>query len=106
MNPSEEEQEDQRRAERRQVEEEAEAAADEAGQIGGDAPVESDDPAEQPLIEAGEGEAEGFELAEKKLIDIASHGDQHRFPGGAAPPPEEAGDAEFGEADEPIPPDA
>jgi hypothetical protein len=106
MNPSEEEQEDQRLAERRQVEEEAEAAADEAGQIGGDAPVESDDPAEQPLLEAGEGEAEGFELAEKKLIDIASHGDQHRFPGSVAPPPEETGNAEFGEADEPIPPDA
>jgi hypothetical protein len=30
-----------------------------------------------PLIEAGEGEAEGFELAEADLIEHASHGDQH-----------------------------
>jgi hypothetical protein len=96
------EREDQRLAERRQADEEAEAAAAEAAEIGGDAPVESDDPAEQPLIEAGQGEAEGFELAEKKLVDIASHGDQHRFPGSVAPPPEEAGTAEYGEADEPI----
>ena len=45
---------------------------------------DSDDPAEQPLIEAGEGEAEGFELAEKDLEEIASHGDQHRFPNNPA----------------------
>jgi hypothetical protein len=93
-------------ADRQLVEDEAEAAGAEAGHVGGDAPVESDDPAQQPLIEAGEGESEGFELAEKKLVDIASHGDQHRFPGSVVPPPEEAGNAEFGEADEPIPPDA
>jgi hypothetical protein len=93
-------------ADKQLVEEEAEAAASEAGHVGGDAPVESEDPAQQPLIESGEGESEGFELAEKKLIDIASHGDQHRFPGSVAPPPEESADAEFGEADEPIPPDA
>ncbi|MGE4425205.1 MAG: hypothetical protein AB7G37_01985 [Solirubrobacteraceae bacterium] len=30
-----------------------------------------------PLEEAGEGESEGFELAEKELIEHASHGDQH-----------------------------
>jgi hypothetical protein len=30
-----------------------------------------------PLDEAGEGESEGFELAEQELIDHASHGDQH-----------------------------
>lgn len=35
------------------------------------------DPAFAPLIEAGEGESEGFELAEQDLIDHASHGDQH-----------------------------
>jgi hypothetical protein len=93
-------------ADLQRVEEEAEAAASEAAQIGGDAPVESDDPAQQPLIEAGQGEAEGFELAEARLQDIASHGDQHRFPGRDAPPPEEAGAAEGGEADEAIPPDA
>ncbi|HKG66771.1 MAG TPA: hypothetical protein VKB28_22070 [Solirubrobacteraceae bacterium] len=35
------------------------------------------DPAFAPLIEAGEGEAEGFELAEADLIEHAEHGDQH-----------------------------
>lgn len=30
-----------------------------------------------PLEEAGEGQAEGFELAERDLIDHAGHGDQH-----------------------------
>jgi hypothetical protein len=28
------------------------------------------------VVEGGEGEAEGFELAEEDLIDHASHGDQ------------------------------
>lgn len=93
-------------ADRQRVEEEAEAAAVEAGQVGGDAPIESDDPAQQPLIEAGQGESEGFELAEKKLIDIASHGDQHRFPDSVVPPPEEPELAERGEADQPTLPDA
>ena len=92
-------------ADLRRVEEEAEAAAAEAGHIGGAAPVESDDPAQQPLIEAGQGEAEGFELAEARLRDIASHGDQHRFPDRDALPSEEAGAAEAGEADETIPRD-
>jgi hypothetical protein len=35
------------------------------------------DPAFAPLIEAGEGESEGFEVAEGDLIEHASHGDQH-----------------------------
>ncbi|HEY0391646.1 MAG TPA: hypothetical protein VGC63_08055 [Solirubrobacterales bacterium] len=96
---------EQERNEERLVEEEAEAAAAEAAKIGGEVPVDSDDPAQRPLIEGGGGEAEGFELAEKQLEDIASHGDQHRFPGSVAPPPEEAQEAEFGEADEPSPPD-
>lgn len=87
------------------AQEEADAAAAEAAEIGGDVPRDSDDPAEQPLIEAGEGEAEGFELAEKDLEDIASHGDEHRFPDNVPPPPEEPQQAEYGEADEPIPSD-
>jgi hypothetical protein len=82
------------------VEEEEEEAALEASRIGGEAPKDTDDPAEQPLIESGQGEAEGFELAERDLEDIASHGDQHRFPGSAAPPPEEPQTAEYGEPDE------
>lgn len=87
------------------AEEEAAAAAAEAGSIGGEVAEDSEDPAEQPLIEAGEGEAEGFELAEKDLEDIASHGDQHRFPDNVPPPPEEESDAEYGEPDEAIPED-
>jgi hypothetical protein len=35
------------------------------------------DPAFAPLIEAGEGEAEGFEQAEDDLIRHAEHGDMH-----------------------------
>lgn len=85
--------------------EEETAAAEEAGEIGGDAPKDSEDPAQQPLAEAGQGESEGFEIAEKQLEDIASHGDQHRFPDSVVPPPEERADAEYGEADEAVPPD-
>lgn len=88
------------------MEEEAEAAAVEAGHVGGVAPIESDDPSQQPLIEAGQGESEGFELAEKRLQDIASHGDEHRFPDRDAPPPEDRESADRGEADQAIPPDA
>jgi len=35
------------------------------------------DPALAPLIEAGEGESEGFDLAEADLIEHAEHGDIH-----------------------------
>lgn len=94
------------RAEEREAEEEAEAAAAEAAKIGGPAPDYGDvDPAERPLAEGGEGEAEGFELAEQQLEDIASHGDQHRFPGSAAGQPEEPSDAAYGEPDQAIPDD-
>ena len=85
-------------------EEEAEAAREAAG-IGGNVPRDTDDPAEQPLIEGGEGEAEGFELAEKDLEDIAEHGDEHRFPDGLAQPEEPQDPDEYGEADQAIPPD-
>ncbi|HMC50239.1 MAG TPA: zinc-binding dehydrogenase [Solirubrobacterales bacterium] len=87
------------------VQEEADAAAAEAARIGGEVTPLSDDPAREPLEEAGEGEAEGFEQAERALQDIASHGDQHRFPGSVAPPPEEPESIERGEADQAIPPD-
>lgn len=87
------------------VEEESEAAAEEAAHIGGDVQQDSDDPAQRPLIEGGEGESEGFELAEKDLEDIASHGDEHRFPDNVPPPAEEPQQATFGEGDEEISPD-
>jgi hypothetical protein len=84
--------------------EEAEAAREAAG-IGGKVEPDTDDPAEAPLIEAGEGESEGFELAEKDLEDIAEHGDEHRFPDGLSQPEEPQDPDEYGEPDEAIPPD-
>jgi hypothetical protein len=39
-------------------------------------PDDDIDPAIAPLIEAGEGEAEGFDLAEADLIRHAEHGDE------------------------------
>jgi hypothetical protein len=38
---------------------------------------ENDDPAMEPVYEAGGGESEGFEMAEDELIEHASHGDMH-----------------------------
>ncbi len=88
------------------ADEEAEAAAAEAAEIGGPAPVYPDaDPAQRPLVEGGEGEAEGFELAEEELIDNASHGDQKHFPDRDAPPSEEPSEATYGEPDQAIPDD-
>ncbi len=58
--------------------EQAEAAAAEAAAIGGrpgEAGGEPVDEARRPLEEAGEGESEGFEAAERELIEHASHGD-------------------------------
>jgi hypothetical protein len=92
-------------ADKKRVDEEAEAAAAEAGHVGGVAPIESDDPSQQPLIESGQGEAEGFELSEKRLVDIASHGDEHRFPDRDVPPAEDREQVERGEADQTIPAD-
>lgn len=87
------------------LEEEEEEAALEASRIGGAAPRDATDPADQPIAEGGEGEAEGFELAEADLIESASHGDRHRFPADAAGEPEEPQQAEYGEPDEESPPD-
>jgi hypothetical protein len=89
------------------AEEEADAAAAEAARIGGPTPDDhTDDPAQRPLAEAGEGEAEGFELAEAELIDNAEHGDQKRFPNRDAGAPEEPTQAVYGEPDEEIDLDA
>jgi len=89
------------------AEEEAAAAAAEAAEIGGPTPDDPvDDPARRPLVEAGEGQAEGFELAEAELVDNAEHGDQKRFPNRDAGRPEEPTDTAFGEPDEAIPQEA
>jgi len=60
--------------------EQEEAAAAEAARIGGSPTsqdVDSVDEAQRPLQEAGQGESEGFEQAERQLTEHASHGDQH-----------------------------
>jgi hypothetical protein len=64
-----------------QEREQAELAAREAASIGGSAtteerPGEKRDEAMRPVVEAGGGEAEGFEQSERLLIERASHGDQ------------------------------
>jgi len=56
------------------VREEEQAAAQEAGAIGGRSGDRADD-AQRPVREAGGGVAEGFEEAEAALIDHAEHSD-------------------------------
>ena len=54
---------------------ETDEAAREAAEIGGSGGTDERDPAMRPVEEAGGGEAEGFEEAERALIEHASHGD-------------------------------
>jgi hypothetical protein len=105
MTPAEREPDDERI-----VEDEEEAAAAEAAGIGGRRPdyhVDDDhsDESFRPLEEAGEGEEEGFELAEHDLIEEASHGEEGRYPGDDAFEDEQDPDAVYGEADEEEEPD-
>jgi hypothetical protein len=62
----------------------------EAGRIGGRTNTEHYPPEERPVVEGGEGQAEGFELAEEELIENASHGDGRANPLGDRFTPEEA----------------
>jgi|GEM_PF-1984483 hypothetical protein len=81
--------------------EEAEAAR-EAAAIGGDRGLEPEDPAAQPVEEAGGGEAEGFEQAEDQLREHAEHGRDFRRPTGDRLGDEEESDrssASYGEPD-------
>lgn len=55
---------------------EIEEAAREAAEIGGRIEADELDPARRAVNEAGGGEAEGFEEAERALIEHTSHGDQ------------------------------
>jgi hypothetical protein len=67
------------------------------------------DPAFVPLIEAGQGEAEGFELAEQDLVRHATHSDLQsstRILVDADTRDEETTGAVYGEADEENHPDA
>jgi hypothetical protein len=84
------------------------AAAAEAAAIGGAVTSEpkpaggDPDEAERPLTEAGQGEAEGFEQAERELVEHASHGDQHAARQAIEDAPDQTDDiraAEHAEAD-------
>jgi hypothetical protein len=86
---------------------EADRAAAEAARIGGRTsseppPSEPVDEAERPLVEAGEGEAEGFEQAERELAEHASHSDEHAARRAIQDAPlDEADDARAAEAGDP-----
>jgi len=71
-------------------------------------PDEKNDPAMQPVEEAGGGVSEGFEQAEEDLIENASHGDGTGNPEADAIDEDaeaERSTAEYGEADEEEQPD-
>jgi hypothetical protein len=91
------------------IEDEEEAAATEAARIGGDRPNYYDnDESQRPLEEAGEGESEGFELAEEDLVEEASHGEEGRSPEVDAFDAEvesDEADSVYGDADEVEPDD-
>ena len=79
------------------------AAAAEAARIGGEPLDDGLDPAQRPLVEAGEGEAEGFELAEQDLVRNATHDDGEGDPRADAFSGEVEADragAAYGEPDE------
>lgn len=83
-------------------EQQVQAAAREAAAIGGRAGDEHLDPAQRPLIESGEGVAEGFELAEEELMEAAAHGESRADPLADEFSVEAGGEqtvGEFGEAD-------
>jgi len=89
------------------IEHEEDAAAAEAAHIGGRSGMEDIDPADRPVAESGEGEAEGFEEAEALLEEQASHGEPLVDPLADAPEAEaEPNPATYGEADDVEPEDA
>ena len=84
------------------------AAASEAGSIGGSRPDYEGDEADRALEEGGEGEAEGFEVAEQDLEEAATHGENRYSPEADefAPEEEQPDQADvYGEPDEELPPD-
>ena len=86
------------------VAEEESAAAAEAREIGGGRPAaDVDDPAMDPVHQAGGGEQDGWEQAEADLIENASHGDGNGNPERDALSPELESDrsgAVYGGADD------
>jgi hypothetical protein len=90
------------------VAEEEAAAAAEAAAIGGPRLHDADDPAFEAAYEAGEGESEGFEIAERELEENATHGGGRADPLRDAFTPELEADEQTavdGEADEILDPD-
>jgi len=84
---------------RDRVDAEAEAAAAEAGAIGGHVDAEDDvDPAQRAVEEGGGGYAEGFEQAEADLIESAEHGEGGHDRGVPEPESDRSG-AAYGDAD-------
>lgn len=88
------------------VREQEEAAAAEAAAIGGRASSEppgqeQPDEAARPVAEGGGGEAEGFEEAERELVEHASHGDQHGARQAIEDAPGESDDARAAPAGDP-----
>jgi len=84
------------------VAEQERAAAEEALAAGGGPPVDGEvEESERAIVEAGQGEAEGFELAEQDLIANATHdADSAPDPTHLAGKPEAAPPTgTFGEAD-------
>ena len=91
------------------VRQEEDAAAAEAGSIGGRAPAYEDEEGDRadeetrPLIEGGEGVEEGFETAESDLREAATHAENRYDPETRDFGDEESAgeaDAVSGEADE------
>jgi len=81
------------------VDQETDAAAAEAGNVGGPGADQDLDPAERATAEHGGGEAEGFEQAERELIEHASHGDPAPDPSTLVSEEEAHPEPEHGEAD-------
>ena len=84
------------------VAEEESAAAAEARAVGGPAPHDSNDPALDPVYQAGGGYEDGWEAAERDLIENATHADGHGNPARDAFTPEVEADrstAVYGESD-------
>jgi hypothetical protein len=85
------------------IAEEESAAAAEARAIGGFVPRDAVDPAMDPLYQAGEGDQDGWEQAERELRENASHGDGDGNPLRDMYSPEAESDrssALYGEADD------
>jgi hypothetical protein len=89
--------------EEREAAAEARAIGGVAPDIGGVDPSEEVDEALRPVYEAGGGEEDGFELAERDLIRNASHDDGTAYPERDAFTPEREADLasiEYAEADD------